>query len=132
MNHIPADLYYTEAHEWVRCDDDGTLVVGITEHAQLQLGEIVSVELPDEQAVVHAADEVCSIESAKTAIEIYSPVSGKIIAVNDVLEEAPGLVNSDPYDDGWFFRIAPDDMEELEELLRAEDYKEHLMEQPED
>lgn len=112
-------------------EDDGTLVVGITDHAQAQLGELVFADLPDVGVNVSASDEVCVIESVKAASDVYSPVSGKIIEVNEDLEEAPGLVDSDPYGDGWLFKIDPDDLEELSELLDAEAYGEYLEEDEE-
>jgi glycine cleavage system H protein len=109
-------------------EDDGTLIVGMTDHAQAQLGELVFADLPDVDTNVNASDEVCVIESVKAASDIYSPVSGKIVAVNEDLEEAPGLVNTDPYGDGWLFKIVPNDLEELTELLDAESYSEYLEE----
>lgn len=131
MQKIPKELKYTATHEWVRFEDDGTLVVGITEYAQLQLGELVFVDLPDIGILVHASDEACVIESVKAASDVYSPVSGKIIEVNEDLEESPSLVNSDPYHDGWLFKIDPSDTEELNELLDDEAYAEYLEEDEE-
>jgi len=131
VSKVPSELRYTQTHEWIRMEDDGTLVVGITDHAQAQLGELVFADLPDVGVNVSASDEVCVIESVKAASDVYSPVSGKIIEVNEDLEEAPGLVNSDPYGDGWLFKIDPDDLEELSELLDAEAYGEYLEEDEE-
>src|SRR5688500_5881785 len=99
MSKVPLELRYTQTHEWVRVEDDGMLVVGITDYAQSQLGELVFVDLPEMGAEVNATDEVCVVESVKAASDIYSPVSGRIVEVNEDLEEAPSLVNSDPYGD---------------------------------
>ena len=128
MIKVPNELRYTQTHEWVRVEDDGTFVVGITDHAQSQLGELVFADLPDVGVSVNSSDEVCVIESVKAASDVYSPISGKIIEINEELEEAPSLVNSDPYGDGWLFRIDPSDPEELSELLDAESYSEYMEE----
>ncbi len=128
MSKVPKELQYTQTHEWVFVEDEGTILVGITEHALSQLGELVLVELPDLGAKVNASDEVGFIESVKATSEIYSPISGKIIEINDNLEEAPGLVNTDPYGDGWLFRIDPIDPDELSDLLDAGAYSEYLEE----
>ncbi len=128
MSKVPGELRYTQTHEWVRMEDDGTLTVGITDYAQSHLGEVVCVDLPDVGDIIHASDDVCLIESTKTASDIYSPVSGKIIAVNEDLEEAPALVSTDPYGDGWLFKIDPADPEETNELLDAESYSEYMEE----
>jgi len=124
MNAHPDELKYSETHEWVRIDDDGHAVVGITEHAQEKLGEVVFVELPDEDISVNAHDEVCVVESVKAAADIYTPLSGKIVAVNEDLLDAPGLINTDPYGDGWLYKIKIKDMDEYKQLLDADDYKE--------
>lgn len=128
MSKIPPELRYTQTHEWVRVEDDGTLVVGITDHAQAQLGELVFVELPDLGESVNSSDEVCVVESVKAASDVYCPVSGKIIATNEDLEEAPNLVNSDPYGDGWLFRLDPIDPDEFSELLDADSYAQYMEE----
>jgi glycine cleavage system H protein len=131
MRKIPKELRYTRTHEWVRFEEDGFLVIGITEHAQSQLGELVFVDLPDIGILVHASDEVAVIESVKAASDVYSPVSGKIVEINEELEESPSLVNSDPYHDGWLFKIDPSDTEELNELLDEDAYAEFLEEDEE-
>jgi len=128
MLKVPTELRYTQTHEWIRVEEDGTLVIGITDHAQAQLGELVFVDLPDAEAKVNSSDEVCVVESVKTTSDVYSPVSGKIVEINEDLEESPSLVNSDPYGDGWLFRIDPVDPEELNELLDAESYTEYMEE----
>jgi glycine cleavage system H protein len=132
MIRIPKELKYTQTHEWLRLEDDGTYVIGITEHAQSQLGELVFVDLPDVGTRVHSSDEVCVVESVKTASDVYSPLSGLIIAVNEDLEESPSLVNSDPYHDGWLYRIQPSDEEELTELLDSDAYSDSLEEADEE
>lgn len=131
MRKIPKELRYTRTHEWVRFEEDGLLVIGITEHAQSQLGELVFVDLPDIGILVHASDEVAVIESVKAASDVYSPISGKIVEINEELEESPSLVNSDPYHDGWLFKIDPSDTEELNELLDEDAYAEFLEEDEE-
>ncbi len=128
MSKVPSELRYTQTHEWVRVEDDGSFVVGITDHAQSQLGELVFADLPDVGAKVNSSDEVCVIESVKAASDVYSPVSGKIMEVNEDLEESPSLVNSDPYGDGWLFRIDPVDPDELSELLDADAYSQYMEE----
>jgi glycine cleavage system H protein len=131
ISDLPKELYYTQTHEWLRMEDDGSVVVGITDHAQSQLGELVFVDVPDVGILVHAADEVAVVESVKAASDVYSPITGKIIAVNEDLEESPGLVNSDPYGDGWLFRIEIQDPDEFNELLDAEGYSAYLEEDEE-
>lgn len=128
MEKFPKELQYTQTHEWIRVEEDGNIVVGITEHAQSQLGELVFIELPDIGIRIHASDEVCVVESVKAASDVYSPLSGKIIAINEDLEESPSLVNSDPYGDGWLFRLEPLDPEEFNDLLDADRYEQYLEE----
>lgn len=122
MSDTPADLKYAATHEWVRDEGDGTVTVGITDHAQDSLGDVVYVELPEVGASVAAADEIAVVESVKAASDIYAPVSGEVIAVNELLEDEPDTVNNSPYEDGWFFRIRMDDATELDELLDADSY----------
>jgi len=124
LSKFPDDLRYTSSHEWVRVEEDGTATVGISDHAQQALGDIVFVELPEPDTQVTARDEVAVVESVKAASDIYAPLSGEIIAVNDTLVDVPETVNSDPYEQGWFFKIRPDNESELEELLDADAYKE--------
>lgn len=126
MIKIPTELKYTQTHAWVRLEEDGTYLVGITEHAQSQLGELVFVDLPDIGIRIHSSDEVCVVESVKAASDVYSPLSGTIIAVNEDLEESPSLVNSDPYHDGWLYRMKPSDLDEMDELLDDEAYAHYL------
>ena len=122
MNKIPNELKYTKDHEWVREDDDGTLVIGITDHAQRSLGDLVFVELPEVEDTVVSGDACAVVESVKAASDVYCPLSGIVSEVNTALVDAPELVNSDPYGEGWLFRLRPDSPMELEELLADEDY----------
>lgn len=124
MSKLPDELKYASSHEWVRVEADGTVTVGITDHAQAALGDIVFIELPDLESEVSARDEVAVVESVKAASDIYSPLSGDVIAINEKLVDAPEIVNSDPYGDGWFFRLKPSHPDELEDLLDAEAYQE--------
>ncbi|KMQ80461.1 Glycine cleavage system H protein [Candidatus Burkholderia pumila] len=118
---IPADLKYTESHEWVRTEADGMLTVGITDHAQEALGDIVFVELPAAGKAVAAGDAVAVIESVKAASDIYSPVSGEIVAANDALTSAPDSVKGAPYE-SWLFKVKPSSNDGLDKLLDAEGY----------
>ncbi len=122
MSNIPSDLRYVDSHEWIRLEDDGSVTVGITDHAQEALGDVVFVELPEVDAELALGAEAGVVESVKAASDIYVPVSGKILAVNEALADDPELVNNDPYEDGWFFRMKPSDAAELEVLLTAEAY----------
>ena len=122
MSDIPADLKYIASHEWVRVEGDGTVTVGVTDHAQDALGDVVYVELPEIDVVLSAADEAGVVESVKAASDIYTPLSGTVIGVNSTLEDAPEQVNSDPYGEGWFFKLRLADAGELDELLDADGY----------
>ena len=123
MANIPENLKYLESHEWAKIEDDGTVTVGISDHAQELLGDIVFVELPQVGSSIKKQADVAVVESVKAASDVYSPVSGEIIATNENLENAPETVNSSPYDDGWFFKIKPTNIEEVSDLLDAEAYK---------
>ncbi|WP_371373477.1 glycine cleavage system protein GcvH [Thalassotalea aquiviva] len=123
MSNIPSELKYASSHEWVRNEGDGTVTVGITEHAQELLGDMVFVELPEVGDTVSTGDDVAVAESVKAASDIYAPVSGEVIAVNEELEDSPELVNQDAFGDGWMFRIKLDDASELDALLDAEGYE---------
>ncbi len=126
MSDIPEDLRYTESHEWIAEDEEGLLRVGITDHAQSKLGDLVYVELPELGASYNAGDSCAVVESVKAASDIYCPVSGEIVSVNDELADAPEQVNTHPYGDGWLFTLRPDDASELGALLSAEAYAELL------
>lgn len=125
MSKIPDDLKYASSHEWIRVDEDGVATVGISDHAQGALGDIVFVELPEPGASVNAKEEVAVVESVKAASDVYSPLSGEITEINEALVDAPETVNSGPYDEGWFFKIAISDQAELDELMDAEAYSDH-------
>jgi glycine cleavage system H protein len=128
LSKTPEDLYYTASHEWLKLGDDGIATVGISDFAQSELGDVVYVELPEVGSEVNAKDEVSVVESVKTASDIYAPVSGEIVAVNESLDDSPESVNSGPYDEGWLFKIKLSDDTELDELLSAEDYTENCEE----
>ncbi|AAZ26949.1 MULTISPECIES: glycine cleavage system protein GcvH [Colwellia] len=123
MSNIPSELKYATSHEWVRVDSDGIATVGISEHAQGLLGDMVFVELPDVDDSISAGDDVAVAESVKAASDIYAPVSGTVVAINEALEDAPELLNSDAFGEGWLFQVKLDDVSELENLLDAEGYK---------
>lgn len=124
MSSFPEGLKYAATHEWVRVEADGNVTVGISDHAQELLGDIVFIELPKLGAIVSAKQEISVVESVKAASDIYAPVSGKIVAINGALLDSPEIVNSSPYIEGWFCRILPSDQAELDGLLDANDYAE--------
>ncbi|RUO75319.1 glycine cleavage system protein GcvH [Idiomarina seosinensis] len=123
MSNIPADLKYASTHEWVRDEGDGTFTIGITEHAQDLLGDMVFVELPDVGDKVETGDDIAVAESVKAASDIYAPISGEVVAVNEELEDSPETVNNDPFGDGWLFKIKAEDSSELQNLLDADAYE---------
>lgn len=127
MSNIPPALKYASTHEWVRVEDDGTVTVGITDHAQALLGDVVYLELPEVGSEINASDEIGVIESVKAASDIYSPVSGTVMAINEKLIDAPLLVNSDPYGEGWLYTLNMTDEDELDELLDAKGYSEQVL-----
>ena len=124
MNSIPSDLQYLRTHEWVRIEDDGTVTIGITDHAQEALGDVVFVELPQKGSILAAGDEAGVVESVKAASDLVCPLTGEVTEINAALEESPETVNSDPYNEGWFFKMKLADDGELRELLDAEAYAE--------
>ncbi len=124
-NDVPTDLRYTKSHEWVRVDEEGIATVGITDHAQELLGDLVFVELPEVGTELGAGGECAVVESVKAASDVYSPVSGEVVEVNEVLAEAPETINQDAYEDGWIFRIRLADPDELDALMDADAYAEH-------
>ncbi|ORM66420.1 glycine cleavage system protein H [Pantoea rodasii] len=123
MSNVPNELKYRDSHEWVRQEADGTFTVGITEHAQELLGDMVFVDLPDVGATFAAGDDCAVAESVKAASDIYAPLSGEVVAVNEELADAPELVNSEPYAAGWLFRIKASDVSELDSMMDADAYK---------
>ena len=122
MSNIPSDLRYRDSHEWIRAEDEGTVVVGISDHAQEALGDMVFVELPEPGMSYDQAEACAVVESVKAASDIYAPVSGEVVEANGKLEDAPELVNSNPYGEGWLFRMIPSDSSELDGLLDADAY----------
>jgi len=123
MSNVPAELKYSKEHEWLRKEEDGSYTVGITEHAQELLGDMVFVDLPEVGTVVSAGDDCAVAESVKAASDIYAPISGEIVAVNEDLGDSPEQVNSEPYGDGWIFRIKASNEAEVAALLDATAYQ---------
>ena len=127
MNETPSDLKFLDSHEWVKVDDN-TVIVGISDHAQNELGEVVFVELPAIGDEFVSGDEAAVVESVKAASEVYTPLSGEVIEVNEALEENPELVNTSPYEDGWFFklRVTDENLGSIDSLMTAEEYSSML------
>lgn len=123
MSNIPADLKYLESHEWARVESDGTITIGISDHAQGALGDLVFVEVPEVGKSLSKGAAAAVVESVKAASDVYSPVSGEVVAANDALSGSPELVNTDPYGEGWLFKVKPSDNSELEQLLDAKAYE---------
>ncbi len=124
MSDFPTDVKYVATHEWARMEEDGSVTVGITDHAQNALGDVVYVELPELDQNVVAGEEAGVVESVKAASDVYAPITGRVVAVNETLEDEPERVNQDPFGDGWFFKLSPEDPGEIEDLLDAEAYQE--------
>ncbi len=122
MSEILDDLFYSESHEWIKEEDDGIYIVGITDYAQEELGDVVYVELPESETSVEQGSEFGSIESVKAVSELIAPVSGEIVEVNEELNTNPELINSDPYGKGWLIKIKINDKKELNNLLSSEEY----------
>ena len=127
MNKTPSDLKFLDSHEWIK-EDDNTVVVGISDHAQNELGEVVFVELPAIGDEFVSGDEAAVVESVKAASEVYTPISGQVFEVNDALEENPELVNTSPYEDGWFFKlkVSDENLRSIDSLMTAEEYSSML------
>jgi len=125
MSEIPTDLRYASSHEWVNVEGD-TATIGISDHAQEELTELVFIELPEVGSQLTAGDPCAVVESVKTASDIYSPVSGQVIEINDALDTEPGTINEDPYGDGWFFKVRLSNLEEIDDLLSDKDYAEQV------
>ena len=123
MSNIPADLKYLDSHEWARVESDGTVTIGISDHAQGALGDLVFVEVPEVGKSLSKGGAAAVVESVKAASDVYSPVSGEVVAANDTLGSSPELVNSDPYGAGWLFKIKPSNTAELQQLLDAKAYE---------
>ncbi len=126
MSNIPSDLKYVASHEWLKLEADGIITVGITDHAQDLLGDVVFVELPEVGTAVEADQEIAVVESVKAASDVYAPISGEIVAINDELVDSPELANEDPYGKAWFFKIKPVNPADYDGLMSAEDYQNSL------
>ena len=124
MSDIPSELRYTKTHEWVRTMDDGNVEVGITDHAQQLMGDMVFVELPEVGATIAAGDDCAVVESVKAASDVYAPVTGEIVEINEDLANAPETLNQEPYAGGWLFRMRPENEGEMDDLLDADTYLE--------
>ena len=127
MNETPSDLKFLDSHEWIK-EDENTVIVGISDHAQSELGEVVFVELPAVGDEFVSGDEAAVVESVKAASEVYTPLSGEVVEVNEALEENPELVNTSPYEDGWFFklRVSDENLGSIDSLMTAEEYSSML------
>ena len=125
MSQTLSELKYASSHEWARLEEDGTVTVGISDHAQEALGDVVFVELPEVGTVLAAGENAGVVESVKAASDIYAPIGGEVIEINEQLEDEPEMVNSDPYHAGWFFKVKSIETVELEALLSAENYQQH-------
>jgi glycine cleavage system H protein len=122
MSNVPGELNYSKDHEWVRMEEDGTVTVGVTDHAQAALGDLVFVELPEIGVTLSEGDACAVVESVKAASDVYSPLMGEVTEVNEALADSPELVNQDPYGDGWIYRMKLDNDDDLGELMSAEEY----------
>ncbi len=122
MSSVPNELKYVKTHEWVRDEGDGTVTIGITDHAQKLLGDLVFVELPEIGTQIEAEAECAVVESVKAASDVYSPVTGEVIDINAGLADAPEIINEDPYESGWMFRVRLSDPDEIETLMDADAY----------
>ena len=124
MSDIPQELRYTKSHEWIMQNDEGTLTVGITDHAQGLLGDLVFIEVPDEGTTFQEGDDSAVVESVKAASDVFAPVDGEVTAGNEALSETPEIINTDPYGDGWIYKIKPEDAGAFDTLMDADTYKE--------
>ncbi|MDM8558289.1 glycine cleavage system protein GcvH [Candidatus Marithioploca araucensis] len=126
MSEIPEDLKYSESHEWVRLEEDGIVTIGITDHAQEALGDLVFVELPNKGNILNTEDACGVVESVKAASDIFSPITGEVIEVNLTVPDAPELVNESPYGKGWLFKLKPTENSDLDKLLAYDGYERFL------
>jgi glycine cleavage system H protein len=122
MSELPDNVKYLSSHEWVKLEEDGTVTVGISDHAQDLLGDIVFVELPEVGQQLNAEEEAAVVESVKAASDVFSPISGEVTEINKKLIDEPEVVNASPYEDGWFYKMKPQDLSSLEGLLSPEEY----------
>ena len=123
MSDVPSELKYTKSHEWIRDEGDGTVTIGVTDHAQELLGDLVFVELPEVGAELTAGDACCVVESVKAASDVYAPITGEVLEINELLADSPEIINDSAFDDGWLFKIQPASEVELDELMDAEAYE---------
>ena len=123
MAKVPNNLKFLKSHEWARVEEDGTVTVGISDHAQELLGDIVFVELPEVGKEISQSSDIAIVESVKAASDVYSPLTGEVTEINEALNDNPEIINSSPYEDGWFFKIKPQDISEMEKLLDADAYE---------
>ncbi|WP_435939313.1 glycine cleavage system protein GcvH [Moraxella bovoculi] len=126
MSNIPSELKYVASHEWLRLESDGTITVGITDHAQDLLGDVVFVELPEVGSEVEADQEIAVVESVKAASDVYAPIAGEIVEINEELVDSPELANEDPYGKAWFFKIKPTNPVDYDGLMTADEYESSL------
>jgi len=126
MSKVPEELRYTKSHEWVRPESRGLVTIGITDHAQAALGDLVFIELPEEGVELGMGEDCAVVESVKAASDVYSPVSGTVAEINEDLIDAPEILNQDPYDSGWMFKLKAADLKELDDLMDADAYKQFL------
>lgn len=126
MSETPTDLRYTSSHEWVRLEEDGTVTIGITDHAQEALGDLVFVELPEVGTALSQGDACCVVESVKAASDIYMPINGEVVDTNQALVDEPEMINNSAYDDGWIFKVQPVDEDDIEQLMDASTYETEL------
>ena len=129
MSNIPTELRYTKSHEWIRLNDDGTLTIGITDHAQHLLGDLVFVETPEVEDTFSAGDDCAVVESVKAASDVYCPVDGEVVEANEALADAPEIINNDPFGDGWIFTLRPEDEGAYDELMDSDAYAELIAEE---
>ena len=122
MSDLPVELKYASSHEWARLESDGTVVIGITDHAQAALGDVVYVELPEEGADIDVGSEIAVVESVKAASDIYTPITGEVVEINPALEDQPETINQSPYLDGWLFRVRLSNPDELDDMMNADEY----------
>lgn len=126
MSELPDDLMYSKSHEWVRVNDDGSMTIGITDHAQDQLGDMVYVEVPEQGAELKAGEACAVAESVKAASDVYAPISGTVIEGNGALEDSPEVVNQDAFGEGWLMKVQAQDADVLNELMSAVDYRAYI------
>lgn len=129
MSNVPGQLKYCKSHEWIKHEEGKTFIIGISDHAQSLLGDLVYVELPEIGREVSAGEECCVVESVKAASDVYSPVSGTVVEINEELLDNPEQVNQQPYDSGWLFKLEVENVGELEDLLDSNDYEEMITEE---